>query len=168
MSAVVMNPAMAVAMGPNAAPGGHDAVAAAAHRLALSRSRLHQAADPGNSEKPGEAPGLASGAIQQWWSNHPLRLVSDVTLTAAKTLVQPVAQRHPVALVAGAAAVGALLVWGKPWRWLVTPALVAGLLPKLISHAMTSGLASGIASGPTTGTVGGKSSGSPPARNGRD
>lgn len=30
--------------------------------------------------------------------------------------LRPVAQRHPLALVGGAAAAGALLVWARPWR----------------------------------------------------
>ena len=144
MSAVILNPSMGVVMGPLVPPDANDKVALASHRLALSRNHLHQAVAMATSDTPptaaGDAPGLATrlatGAINQWWAQHPLRLVSDVTVSAAKTLVQPIAQRHPVALVAGAAAVGALLIWGKPWRWLLTPALVAGLLPKLISHAL--------------------------------
>lgn len=130
-------------MGDVVAPNGNDPVASASHRLAQSRSRLHQAVTMCTAHEkpltaPGLATGLAKGAIQQWWAHHPLRLVSDVTRDAAKTLVQPVAQRHPVALVAGAAAVGAMLVWSQPWRWLLTPALVAALLPKVISHALNS------------------------------
>jgi hypothetical protein len=144
MSAVMLSPSMGVAMGPLVAPDVNDKVAFAAHRLALSRNHLHQAVDMATSEKaptvagaaPGLATRLATDAIHQWWAQHPLHLVSDVTVSAVKTMVHPVAQRHPVALVAGAAAVGALLVWGQPWRWLLTPALVAGLLPKLISHAL--------------------------------
>ncbi len=141
MSAVILSPAMDAMMGPVVPPNVDDKVAAASHRLALSRNRLHQAVTMSTvSEKPLTAPGLATGlakgAIHEWWAQHPLRLVSDVTIDTAKTLVQPLAQRHPVALVAGAAAVGALLVWSQPWRWLLTPALVAGLLPKVISHAL--------------------------------
>lgn len=147
MSAVILSPAMAVVMGPVVPPDVDDKVAAASHRLAQSRSRLHQAVTMATPhEKPVTAPGLATGlakdlakgAIHQWWAHHPLRLVSDVTMDAARAVVQPVAQRHPVVLVAGAAAVGALLVWSQPWRWLLTPALLAGLLPKVISHALNS------------------------------
>lgn len=147
MSAVILSPAMAVAMGPVVPPDLSDPVVSASHRLAQSRSRLHQAVTMATAhEKPLTAPGLATGlakdlatgAIHQWWANHPLRLVSEVTIDAARAVVQPVAQRHPVVLVAGAAAVGALLVWSQPWRWLLTPALLAGLLPKVISHALKS------------------------------
>lgn len=143
MSAVYISPAMGAVMGPVVPPDVDDKVTAASHRLAQSRSRLHQAVTmAAPHEKPLTAPGLATGlaksAIHQWWTHHPLRLVSDVTLDAARAVVQPVAQRHPVVLVAGAAVVGALLVWSQPWRWLLTPALVAGLLPKVISHALNS------------------------------
>ena len=147
MSAVYISPAMGAVMGPVAPPDVDDKVTAASHRLAQSRNRLHQAVTmAAPHEKPLTAPGLATGlatglakgAIHQWWAHHPLRLVSDVTIDAARAVVQPVAQRHPVVLVAGAAAVGALLVWSQPWRWLLTPALLAGLLPKVISHALNS------------------------------
>ena len=136
MSAVIMSPAMEVAMGPVIAPDAKDAVAAASLRLSLSRSRLHQSVETLTAD-PRTAPSLATGVVHQWWEHHPLRLATHVTADAAKALVQPVAQRHPVALVAGAAAVGALVVWSQPWRWLLTPALVAGLLPKVISHLAT-------------------------------
>lgn len=146
MSAVMITPSMGVIMGPLVPPDVNDKVAVAAHRLALSRNHLHQAVDMTTAEKPmaehqsatGFATGLATSAINQWWLHHPLRVVSHVTLDAAKTLVQPVAQRHPVALVAGAAVVGALLVWGRPWRWLVAPAVLAGVLPKLVSQVLKS------------------------------
>ncbi len=161
MSAVILSPAMGVAMGPLAAPDATDRVAAASHRLMLSRSHLHQAVDMAKAENPTTAPGsktgsatglakglatgwasgLATDALHQWWSKHPLRLVSDVTLDAAKTLtdtvIKPVAQRHPVAVIAGAAAVGALLVWSRPWRWLLAPAVLASVLPKLLSQVLT-------------------------------
>lgn len=150
MSAVILSPTMDAVMGPVVPPDTSDAVVSASHRLALSRSRLHQAVDIASSGKTSDDPfatarsatglarGLASGALHDWWAHHPLRVVTDVTADAAKTLVQPVAQRHPVALVAGAAAVGAILVWSQPWRWLLTPALLAGLLPKVISHVVNS------------------------------
>lgn len=146
MSAVILSPAMEAVMGPILPPDATPSVASAAQKLALSRSRLHQAVDMASphhaADRPFDAarssPGLATHAMHQWWAHHPLRLVTDVTADAAKALVQPLAQRHPVALVAGAAAVGAFLVWSQPWRWLLTPALVAGLLPKVISHVVSS------------------------------
>jgi hypothetical protein len=52
---------------------------------------------------------------------------------AVKTLLLPLAQRHPLGLVLGGVALGALLGWSRPWRWLATPALVVGLLPQLLA-----------------------------------
>ena len=150
MSAVLVSPAMGAVMGPVAPPVSPSdpasCVVLAAHKLALSRSHLHQAVQMASPHQTSDkrldaaapAPGLATVAMHQWWAHHPLRLATDVTADAAKALVQPLAQRHPVALVAGAAAVGALLVWSQPWRWLLTPALLAGLLPKVISHVVNS------------------------------
>lgn len=137
MSAVILSPGMDAVMGPIVPPDANSVIASAAHRLALSRSRLNQAVHVETApDKPGAVAGSATSAIHQWWAQHPLRLVTDVTVDVVTTLVQPVAKRHPIALVAGAAAVGALLVWSQPWRWLLTPALVAGLLPKIISQAL--------------------------------
>ena len=145
MSAVILTPAMEAVMGPILPPDANPSVASAAQKLALSRSRLHQAVEMASPHHASDrsldparsSPGLATSAFRQWWAHHPLHLVTDVTADAAKALVQPVAQRHPVSLVAGAAVVGAFLVWTQPWCWLLTPALVAGLLPKMISLVAT-------------------------------
>lgn len=139
MSAVSISPGMEAVMGPVVLPNAGDAVASAAHRLEISRNRIHQAVGVYASQKPRSiASSLLAGPVERWWKHHPLRVATHVTADAAKVLVEPVAQRHPVVLVAGAAAVGAFLVWTQPWRWLLTPALVAGLLPKLISQIVAS------------------------------
>jgi hypothetical protein len=80
---------------------------------------------------------LVVAAVQSWWVQHPLRTASLVAGEAAKTLAQPLAQRHPIALVLGAAALGGALVWSRPWRWLLKPTLLAGLLPQLASKVVT-------------------------------
>ncbi|TXT37438.1 MAG: hypothetical protein FD135_3614 [Comamonadaceae bacterium] len=67
---------------------------------------------------------------------HALRLTHSVS-GVATVVLQPVAQRHPYGLVAGAAAVGAVLVLLRPWRWFSPSALLAaGVLPKLISEVV--------------------------------
>lgn len=80
---------------------------------------------------------LVVAAVQSWWAQHPLRTAGLVAGEAAKTLAQPVAQRHPIALVLGAAVLGGALVWSRPWRWLLKPTLLAGLLPQLASKVVT-------------------------------
>ena len=68
---------------------------------------------------------LLAGAIQgwwqawwpAWWNSQPLRAEADLLATGLQARLIPIVQRHPVATVAGAALVGALLVAGRPWRW---------------------------------------------------
>jgi hypothetical protein len=124
-------------------------------RLALTRARLALAlraqARPADT---GAAPGGAAasslrdslqaipgGAIvldilKTWWAQHPLRVTTAVLADAAQALLRPMARRHPLGLVAVAFVVGGLLVWKRPWRWIVTPALVAGLLPQLLAKVV--------------------------------
>ncbi len=139
------------------------AVMLAADRLSVSRVHLRQAMMPqphatGTGDGDGasrptffrwldrlsKAP-LASiviNTVQRWWVKHPMRLAVLLADDAARTLVKPVAQKHPYRLVLGAGAVGALLMLSRSWRWLpravLTPALtstlMAGLVPTLISQ----------------------------------
>ena len=141
------------------------AVMLAADRLSVSRVHLRQAMMPpchatGDGDGDGDqssrptlfrwldrlskAP-LASiviNTVQRWWAKHPMRLAVLLADDAARTLVKPVAQKHPYRLVLGAGAVGALLMLSRSWRWLpravLTPALtstlMAGLVPTLISQ----------------------------------
>lgn len=113
-------------------------------RLALSRERIRLAIAHNTTQAPPPLAALISGnsslidilkmalpggndvvdAVAVWWKEASLR---------------PLAQRHPVALVAGALAVGALLAWTRPWRWLFRPALVTTLGPALITSVLASG-----------------------------
>jgi hypothetical protein len=80
-------------------------------------------------------PALALGleAAKFWWSRHPLHLVGTQLATVANAAIQPVAQRSPVTLVAGAFLVGGLLAWAKPWRLVLRPLLFAGVMPQITS-----------------------------------
>ncbi len=126
---------------------------AASERVEASRARLLAAMVP--PVRAAEPRASASGGWQQrllalplvgevlasvraWWSHHPLRPVGHLAAEASGAAVAPIAQRHPMALVLGAAAIGASLAWARPWRWLFRSALFAGLLPQLASRVISS------------------------------
>lgn len=124
----------------------------ALQRLAISRERmrahLHEASSPNRGSGDGKPhplldalmaiPGapIVVEAVQGWWSQHPLHLASLVAGDATRTFLRPLARRNPFVLVAGAVAVGGLIFWFKPWRGFLRPALLAGLLPQIVSRAV--------------------------------
>lgn len=130
----------------------------AADRLALSRTQLRSAMmniahPPKRASIVGESfapfakqwlhrmqslPGAAIviDSLQSWWRRHPLRTAGLVAEEASRKLVRPIAQRHPQTLIWSAAAVGASLVLIRPWRWILRPALLIGLLPQLMSQLL--------------------------------
>jgi hypothetical protein len=141
------------------APAG-AVLSSAAARLALSRERLRremlarstprsragsraasQGADAAGSSWPSwqerlkTIPGAAVviDAIAGWWANHPLNPIASVAVEAARAAVQPMAQRNPLGMVLLALVLGGALAWSRPWRWLLKPALFAGLVPQLVS-----------------------------------
>jgi hypothetical protein len=75
-------------------------------------------------------------SVQTWWAQHPLRQPTAIAWDAAKAAAQPLVQRHPAVLVAGAVALGGLLAWSRPWRWAFKPALLAALLPHIITSLL--------------------------------
>jgi hypothetical protein len=80
-----------------------------------------------------------------WWAEHPLHAVVDLFSRPNPSADEPLTQRHPWAMLLGAAAVGALLMWTRPWRFaLLRRAVYAGLLPQmvttLLSRVSTEGL----------------------------
>src|SRR5450755_4189219 len=132
-------------------------VAGAVERLALSRERLRQSLLPPPPKPCGHPLGEGLGALatdlvnrvkavpgvqlllealHDWWAQHPLRSASLVAAAAARKLAAPLAERSPLALVLGAALVGALFALSRPSRWLLRPALIAGLAPALASRVI--------------------------------
>ena len=126
-------------------------------RLALSRERMRLALQGRPSPRSGETPGVrAAGfstawldalrslpiagvvidAVSGWWAQHPLRMAVVIGSSAAKAVAEPIAQRNPLGLVLGAALLGGVVVWSRPWRWLLKPALFAGLMPQLVKQAL--------------------------------
>ena len=119
-------------------------------RIELSRARLRAAMTPVPAlPKTGAAAlpwlqrlkdqpaiGIIIETLQGWWSQHPLRAVVHVASEAGNAVARPIAQHNPAALVVVAGVAGALLVWSRPWRWAIKPALFAGLMPQLISRVV--------------------------------
>ncbi len=75
-------------------------------------------------------------AVQAWWALHPLNATVRVVASTTLDVVRPLARRHPLLAVLGAFVLGGLLVWSRPWRWALKPALFAGLLPQVFSTWM--------------------------------
>jgi hypothetical protein len=157
MSAVLSLPSRTVdSSGVAAAEAANRASLTASDRLALSRERLRQAMSD-LSATQGEVENRDAGRralawldslksipgapiviefVRNWWRRNPLRIAGMAGADAAQTIVQPMAKRNPLTLVLGAFLLGGLLAWGRPWRWIVKPALFAGLLPPLFFKAM--------------------------------
>ena len=121
----------------------------AAERVELSRARLRRALLPPpvmaeESRRPGRfwrgriadlpVVGIVIETLKEWWSHHALRPATQVAAEASRVVLTPLAQHHPFALVLSASAAGAALVWSRPWRWVFSSAIFAGLLPQLASR----------------------------------
>ena len=86
---------------------------------------------------PGAA--VAIDALAQWWAGHSGQSANQLAGQVANEVLRPLAKRHPIALVAGAAALGALLIWSRPWRWALRPQLLGTLGPVVLSSVLASG-----------------------------
>jgi hypothetical protein len=150
MSAVLNSNANANAPATNTHTSEPDSVASATERLALSRQRLQIAlaqtieanrphaasadhASPAWMDELKAIPGIGIvvQALSAWWAKYPLNTASVMAFDAANAVAKPLASRHPVLLVAGAVLVGGLLAYSRPWRWILKPALFAGLMAQL-------------------------------------
>jgi hypothetical protein len=130
-------------------------VTEALERLALSREHLRTAMLPVPKAARGRGrgptalaanlldkaqamPGVSffTDTVRAWWEKHPLHTASVVAAEASRKFAAPLAQRNPMGLILGAVAVGAVLALVRPWRWMLRPALFAGLVPALVSRAV--------------------------------
>ena len=130
----------------------------AAERLARSREQMRDsmnaiAAPPRRLSATGEPAGASSmldplldrvlalpgvsvaiDTLESWWKHHPWRVVGMVAADAGREVVAPIAKRHPVYLMLGAALFGALLLRWGPWRWVAKRTLLAGFVPLLATR----------------------------------
>lgn len=116
-------------------------------RLHASRHQLQRALHTTPHAPPPAGADFAAEALRGWWGRHPLRVGGDAALGVANVLLRPLAQRHPLGLVAGAVLVGGLLAWSRPWRWAVRPGgLATSLCQQLVHEAVARGWPQGLAS----------------------
>lgn len=125
----------------------------ATERLVQSRALLREAMQktPSKQTSPGARNPLSgwlnslksipvvtvlAEALGSWWTAHPLRVASHMAVDTTRALVLPLARRHPLGLALGALALGGLVVWARPWRWILKPALFAGLWSQLLSKGI--------------------------------
>ena len=132
-------------------PGSHEP--SANERLTRSRERMsrwladeERAAQAATANRPGwlntlrENPvsAMAVDALLAWWARQPLNTTVHVAEAAATAAIKPLVRRHPAAVLGSAALAGALVVWARPWRWLLSPALLTGVAAqvatRLIAH----------------------------------
>jgi hypothetical protein len=107
--------------------------------LATSRTPTATGAETGASTDRNVGADLAAEALRGWWHRHPLRVGGEAAIEVANAVLRPVAQRHPLGLVAGAVLAGGLLAWTRPWRWAVRPGLVTGVCQQLVHEALVQG-----------------------------
>ncbi len=67
-------------------------------------------------------------SVKQMWEKNPWHVLGQSAVEAAGIVLTPVAKRSPVALVAGAFAIGAAVYFARPWRFVTKNSLLAGLL----------------------------------------
>ena len=81
-----------------------------------------------------EHPILSStfNALQGWRESHPWRPATHLAGGLVREALQPLANKHPLALVLVAAAIGGSLVWFRPGRGLVKSLLLKGVVSQSV------------------------------------
>jgi hypothetical protein len=112
-------------------------------RLDRSRFRIVEAArggsgapDPSQNGKHLTGNGLLLEAARYWWDTQPLLGNLKIAVRVIDEVSRPIAQRAPHGLVVGAAVVGALLAWSRPWRWVAGPVLAQMFAPRMVTKVL--------------------------------
>ena len=109
---------------PNRMTTAAVAALAAAAEAALQPQPLPPAREPHGSASAPAWPRSDSAGV-------------SAALATAHAVLRPLAQQHPWALMAAATLAGAALATGRPWRWLLPPALRRSLVLQLAAAAAT-------------------------------
>lgn len=78
----------------------------------------------------------ASHAARAWWRSHPAHVVVEV----AEPVLGRVARKSPMKLLGAAAAVGAVVVFARPWRLISMTGLVVAALKSTQASSLLSSL----------------------------
>jgi hypothetical protein len=62
--------------------------------------------------------------------------IQTIAATLVHTTLEPIARERPIQLVAGAAAIGALLVWSRPWHWFDRGAVARLVVPMIVARVL--------------------------------
>ena len=82
--------------------------------------------------------GMVLDTVSSWWKQHPLRVVATLVAASAASAARPVTQRHPTLTLLAALALGAVVMWARPWRFAMLRRVVyAGLLPQLVAKVLS-------------------------------
>ncbi len=112
-------------------------------RLALSRERLRTAVAHNSTQAQPPLAALLTGGglVEVLKAALPgtSEIIDALSAWWAQATLRPLAQRHPIGLVAGALVAGAVLAWIRPWRWLFRPTLINTLGPALLTSILASG-----------------------------
>ena len=101
-----------------------------------ARANGHVNAGERHAEQPTSVGGIVREVISDWWAEHPLHASATLAFKASRTAIVPLVRQHPVAVLGIAAVVGAVIIWARPWRWLLRPALVAGVASQLAARTI--------------------------------
>jgi hypothetical protein len=80
---------------------------------------------------------ILKDVLSEWWRHHPLYTSVNITGDAARDAIVPLVRRYPIVVLGVAAVAGALLVRSRAWRWVVRPAVVAGLASQIVARAVS-------------------------------